>query len=222
MEKLLYIVLLLIVVMWGTNHLLQNDQSSSHIKQTEIPKPTKSITVPQGWKIYKDTKFNYAVSYPVDQKFTVQPNGTNSIMIVKLTTEPGAGPANFIYVSVIPKNSFVNSGVIYNFNQPQFEMLEQIKVGDSISLSQNDNPELNDYFTYKRLPDITLASYKAKVYSNDKPWEFPSGTSEFRYYIEKNSFIYLIGGYVEASDIQNYYISKKTFFEILKTFTFID
>lgn len=179
--------------------------------------PAVPDRTPTGWKVYTDTTFGYTIGYPAG--YEVQPNGNNSITVLKKTTQPGAGPANFIYVSVIPKSDENKEGLIYNYNKKYIDLQRAMSVGEHTSMSTGENPDLTEWFTYTRVADEQINTVKAQAYVNDKPWEFPSGTSEYRYIIIRGDTIYLLGGYIGAQSAIGYFIPEEEFRQIIQTFT---
>jgi hypothetical protein len=59
---------------------------------------------------------------------------------------------------------------------------------------------METWLTFERKLDIQIGGYTAQIYENLKPWEFPSGMKEIRYYLSSDGCIYLIGGYVDATE----------------------
>jgi hypothetical protein len=121
--------------------------------------------------------------------------GTYSWILSYTATEPNGPLPNFIYISVIP-DAFQSdeAGIIYNYDPGETQTLLNMQVGDSRSL--REDPTLESWFTYMRLPDAMLGDQATKTYENTQPWEFPLGTKEIRYYLQGNNCTYLIGGYV--------------------------
>ena len=109
--------------------------------------------------------------------------------------ENGQGGTNFIYISVITADNKSEEGEIYNFNEKNYQALIKLKVGESISLGDKNQPNLNQWFTYKRLEDVEIGGNTSLVFENNKPWEFPSGTSETLFIFTKNDTICLLGFY---------------------------
>jgi hypothetical protein len=87
--------------------------------------------------------------------------------------------------------------IIYNYDPAVAEALRNLQIGESRAV--HEQPDLAQWFTYTRLPDVTLNNQSAQAYENTAPWEFPSGTREVRYYLQANGCTYLIGGYLDAT-----------------------
>src|SRR5688572_16668 len=77
----------------GAENLTARPSSTSSLQPAQV--------IPSGWQTHRDERLNFSVSYPPD--FEISPNGDNSILVVKKVTEPGQGPANFVYISVVPE-----------------------------------------------------------------------------------------------------------------------
>ena len=98
-----------------------------------------------------------------------------------------------------------------------------LEIVDTRSLRENFNdPGLDKSFSYTRSPDIKVGELTTKAYVNNNPWEFPQGVKEYRYFVEKDNFTYMIGGYIEGKNFPVYYISEQEFDQILSTFKFLD
>lgn len=154
-------------------------------------------TPPPGWVTHYASgdqgQCGYAIDHPAELDFAGQ--GLYSWILNYTAIEPSGPVPNFIYISVIPDDvQSDEAGIIYNYDPGETQMLLNMQVGDSISL-RND-PTLESWFTYTRLPDSMLGTQAAKTYENTQPWEFPLGTKEIRHYLQANNCIYLIGGYI--------------------------
>lgn len=156
---------------------------------------TLEVAVPADWETYSNTRFQYAISYPPAMEGAA--SGDYSWMLSFASAEPGLGPRNFIYVSVIPAGFQSGGGDIYNYNTPEAEILLNLQVGERRSVHGGDNAE--DGFTFTRLPDTTFGDLPAQVYENIQPWEFPPGTKELRYYVSTEANTYLLGGYMDTT-----------------------
>lgn len=183
------------------------------------PTPTPSELVVL-WQTYTNSEFGYSLKVP--EEFEITPNGVNGMMFVKKSQEPGQGPTNFIYVSVVTPDFRNAEGEIYNYNSKDFSALALTEVGGRKSLVEGATPDLSSYFTYTRLEDITIDGATASAYLNSSPWEFPMGTKEYRYVIDKGDNIYVIGGYTGASDTPSYLITDDLFQEIVNSFKFLE
>jgi hypothetical protein len=100
--------------------------------------------------------------------------GTYSWMIHSNAAESGGPVPNFIYISVIP-DDLQNAGseVVYNYDPVETRTLLSLQIGESQSL--RDDPNLESWFTYTRLPDAAVGNQTAQTYENPQPWEFRWG-----------------------------------------------
>ena len=143
----------------------------------------------------------YQLSLPIQPQLPARQEGTASgdyswTLSVK-STDPSGLARNFIYVSVIPAGFQSQGGEIYNYNTPEADLLLNMEVGESGSLHGGDDPQ--DGFTFTRQPDVVLDDLTVKVYRNVRPWEFPEGTQELRYYVQTDTATYLLGGYIDST-----------------------
>jgi hypothetical protein len=183
-----------------------------------MPSPAASpeATLPSGWDTYvSQGQCGYAISHPADMQGDSQ--GKYSWLLRTSSSEPSGPVPNFVYVSVIPDGFQGQPGDIYNYDPAEAQTLLNMQVGESKSLHTDQNTAAS--FTYTRLPDTTLSDQSAKTYENTKPWEFPAGTKEIRYYLQGNGCTYLIGGYMDTlgSD-QTGAINAQLFDQIVSTF----
>ena len=77
-------------------------------------------------------------------------------------------------------------------------------------------------FTYTRLADTTISGQAAKTFENIRPWEFPEGTKEIRYYLQTDEYTYLFGAYVNTNgSTHSDAITEELFDQIVSTFRLI-
>ena len=185
----------------------------------EAPTPTHTVEalLPAGWMTYTNQRCEYAISYPAEMQVTDQ--DTSSRILAFNLDSPGAGPPNFIYVSVIDQDSPNTGEIVYNYDPAETEMLLNMQVGES--KPTRDIADVADWFTYERKPDTTIGGHAAQTYENVQPWEFPVGTKEIRHYLSFNGCTYLIGGYLDTtSSSQADAISEELFNQIIATVGF--
>lgn len=152
---------------------------------------------PSDWQTIENE--NYMISFP--DSFEAQDNGENSLLLVPSEQGPGVGPANFIYVSFVPSDLRNNNdGLVYNYNPDQIKKLEELEIGESVSVADAGIGQ-DEWYTYTRVDDTTIDGTAVKVYENNKPWEFPAGTTETRYILNKNGEIYLMGYYTGGEGV---------------------
>ena len=164
------------------------------IPQSTPPAVKPTPTIAPGWdRFVNEGQCGYVIDFPADMDGAQQ--GTYSWILSPATAEPSGPAPNFLYISVIP-DDFQSDGneIIYNYDPVETRTLLSLQVGESRSL--RDDPNLDLWFTYTRLPDAALENQIAQTYENDQPWEFPLGTKEIRYYVQANGCTYLVGGYM--------------------------
>ncbi len=186
--------------------LFLNACSTSNIatpaEQTPKPSPVvpaitstaaPEINVPSGWETHQDSQLHFSLSHPSEAEGAY--NGEYSWLLNTQPANTDEAMHNFVYVSVIPKDFQGVDGEIYNYNTAATKILLSIPVGESKSVHAN----LNEGFTYTRLPDTTINGQTAMAFENTQPWEFPAGTKEIRYYLQLEDFTILFGAYVDTS-----------------------
>lgn len=186
-------------------------------QSVQPPTVTPAPALPSGWETYTDPgQCSYVIGHPSDM------DGASQDAYSWLLTPASAGPdgpaPNFVYISVIPDDFQAGGDVfIYNYDPTATQTLLSMQVGESKAIHQN--PDIASSFTYTRLPDEVLSSQTAQAYENTRPWEFPPGTKEIRYYLKANGCTYLIGGYMAAAGSgQPGAIDEKLFDQIIATF----
>jgi hypothetical protein len=159
--------------------------------QTTMPEPV----LPAGWQTYPNQELcGYSISHPAELQGASQ--DVHSWLLSPVQSDPAGTVRNFIFVSVIP-DDFQGGEIIYNYDPAEAETLRNLQVGQSAPV--RDLPDMAQWFTYTRLPDVTLNNQTVQAYENTAPWEFPAGTREVRYYLQSNGCTYLIGGYLDAT-----------------------
>lgn len=199
-------ILFLILLIAGTLFFyftLKSGKSGEDATDTVSPIPTdmQDNNTPDNWKTYIHESLGYSISYP--DAYSVESNGDYSILILKTDKQPGFGPANFIYVSVVPPDQSTNEGEIYNFNHVQYNKLQKLGIGEKVALADTNQPDLNAWFTYTRVDDSEIDGHPAERFENTKPWEFPPGTTEVRFIFESDGYIYLMGYYYGGESLQD-------------------
>jgi hypothetical protein len=185
---------------------------------TAAPTATPEVTVHSGWETYTSQRCAYMISYPPEMQVTNE--GMFSQIIGFKLADPDEGARNFIYVSVIPNDLQSGSGedvFIYNGDPAVTGILLNMQVGESKQV--HGPPDVAQFYTYTRNPDVTIDGYTAKKFENTQPWEFPIGTKEIRYYLQVNKCTYLIGGYMDTTgSTLPGAISEDLFNQIISTF----
>jgi hypothetical protein len=203
MKKYITAVFILLVAGLSLYYASSNfRKESKSVKDTGSSFPTnaQNKNTPDNWQSYTHETLEYSIYYP--ENFKIESNGDYSILISKQSPQPSFGPANFIYVSVVPPGQPTDEGEIYNYNQAQFKKLPELEIGEHVSLADTDQPELNEWFTYTRVDNTEIDGHPVKSFENNKPWEFPSGTTEVRFIFEDSGNIYLMGYYYGGEGVQ--------------------
>ncbi len=151
--------------------------------------------------------------------FVEEENGEWSRLYFKKSDEPGAGPTDMIYVSVVPVGVVIGEGEIYNYSAKVTDTLRRLKQDEQVVVSEGI-PDLTQYYTYTRTGDRMLGGYGAQAYVNEKPWEFPEGTVERRYLVFFAQATYLVGSYSGADTVSPYFLTDSEIENIISTITF--
>lgn len=206
---LLFVIIASIYLYFGPTPLTDPQPSSSPSSTTTATptiNPTNSTTGPVN---------SYTITIPPG--FIINSEGEFSRTIAKDVAVEGQGNPSFIYISIIPKGQEQAEGTIYNYNQADFTKLVRSQPGTTVVLGELKDQNLNSFFTYNHTEGRMLGGYGAKAFTNTKPWEFPAGTTEYRYIIEMANVQYLIGAYLNTESTSPRYISSAEFDQILST-----
>ncbi len=207
MKKILitvFIVFLIGVIIFSVN---------SQKKKPQV-KPDSQVTPTSKLKNFDEKNLGYTLSLP--SNFIVENNGQFSRLYYKKESQTGAGTRNFIYISVIPKGKENAEGEIYNYNRKDYEVLKKLEEGKSAIMGNAEINNISEYFTYTRIDGAMIGGYGATAFINKKPWEFPGGTTEYRYIIPFEQAIYLVGVYTGTDSSSTAAISKPEFDEVIK------
>lgn len=159
---------------------------------------SQSTSTPEPETVAKlESGVGYTIQLPAN--FESESVGTYSRLYKKKTIPGTPELTNFAYISVVPTSQATASGEIYNYAKADVQALRQLPLNDSIVLGAK-NLSTASYFTYTHQTDTMIGGYGAKVFVNSKPWEFPTGTTEYRYLIEFGNVTYVFGGYVGTTD----------------------
>lgn len=221
MRKLLLVVLLIATILIVSDNLMPDNLPI----KTPVPSPITQepqspdeslgiVYVPEGWKLYSDSSLGFRISYPEAMEF--EENGDFSVLFMPAESPAGQGQPTFFYVSVIPASQTNAEGEIYNYRREDFERLNTIALNESTSLTENR--ELDQWYSYTRLPDRQIAGRVAKQFANLKPWEFPAGTTETRYLFENGDNGYIVGAYFQENNAS---LTKQTINDMIDSFSII-
>lgn len=198
MHKLILLIIL-IGAIFGV-FLAAKKPVSDVNNETANPSSASVLSPLPNSKTYVNTKYGYEIKIP--EGFKTEENQPESLMILPSREPEGMGPANFIYVSIIPQDKKSSEGEIYNYSAGHYTKLNSIqKLGDKISLSEASIPELTQWFEYTLTAYETISGIQFKRFDNNKPWEFPAGTTESRYLGEKDNKIYVLGHYTGGENV---------------------
>lgn len=194
MKKTLAFLTPIIIVLFIVFFLIQKQQSQS---PTATARPSPSPKTALNSAFYEQKDLGFSVELP--EGFKAQNNGKYSRLIIKSSKEGTAGSAGFVYISVIPKGAGGEAGEIYNYSQIDVQTLRALQIGEQAVLGVNASSDQAKYFTFKRIEGAMLGGYGAKGFLNTNPWEFPPGTLEYRYLVEFEEALFLIGYYVQEN-----------------------
>jgi hypothetical protein len=188
------------------------------VSDTDLPKPDPNgkVSIPENWQTYSSEALGYSISFP--EEYRVEENGDYSTILLKPSDIPSFGPANFIYISVVREEMFETDGLIYNYNNDHFKKLQGLEIGEAVSLSGGEVPDLSEYFTYTRVDDTVIDGYPTRRFENNKPWEFPGGTTEVRFIFDTRGDIYILGYYYGGDSVQDPLDAREAF-NVIKTFS---
>ena len=160
------------------------------------PSPTSEPLAPAGWTTYTSQRCEYGLSFPAEMQVT-RDTAYSTTFKFNPADFPEGTP-NFIYVSVIDQEYLnLNPEDVYNYAPEEADRLMNLQVGESGTLA--DLEQFAEYITYTRLPDTILSDQTAMAFENLKPWEFPAGTKEIRYYLDLDGCLYQVGGYMDTT-----------------------
>lgn len=177
----------------------------AEVAVTTIPTPRKESQLDK-------IKINLPDGYKKEEEMQ------NVIRISRISSEPSGGPSNFIQIAFVPATDGKINETTSFFTHEQFEILKNIPVGQSQPIIEN--PDMQQYQTYTRLPNETIDNIDAQKYSNNTLWEFPTGTREVLYYVLHPQGIYFIRGFIEADPNANFLITEEEFNAIVTSIQF--
>jgi hypothetical protein len=198
------IIILIIIMLLAFLILKKSDLISSQNKYNKtntVKNSSIKPQIPEGWKIYTNDKLG--ISFATPSEYGIEPNGEYSFLAKPPSSNSPVGDTRFFYVSVVPdtlKND--NTGQIYNYSSSFHQKLLAIPVGEIKSLSELEGQK--DWYMYERAGDDVFNGKSAKVFTNQRPWEFPNGTWEYRYVFEVTGKTVIAGAYIDGgpSDAQ--------------------
>lgn len=176
-----------------------NKQKNQEVAE-EQKSPASVMVGLEGSERYADSVLGFSIALPEGMR--VEKSGDNSILVLPVAQEPGPGPANFVYVSVVSAENPGEEGSVYNYNPEAFDKMMRVDgLGESVSLAAVNQPEFDEWFSYTLIEEVEVAGVMAKVFDNYKPWEFPGGTTETRYLFERDGTRYVLGYYTGGDSV---------------------
>jgi hypothetical protein len=140
-----------------------------------------------------------------------------SWLITSAAIDPDQAARNFLYVTSVPNDFQSGTELAYNYDPAGADLLLNLQVGGAQSV--HTSPDMAPWFTFTRLPDVTIGDHVVQAYENAKPWEFPAGTKEIRYFLKTNDCLYQFGGYMDTTgSTQPGAITEDLFHQIVATF----
>lgn len=196
MKKIVVVIILILLALiaWKKDALLslQPQQGTT----SSINQQVTNVKLPEGWKKHENKELGVNFATPADYEF--EKNGDYSILATPPSNnQDKVGHARFFYVSVVPASlSNDDSGQIYNYSSSFYKKLLAIPVGEIKNLSDIEGQK--DWYMYERAGDEIFNGKTAKVFVNQRPWEFPNGTWEYRYIFELPEKTVITGAYIEG------------------------
>ncbi|NMB69725.1 hypothetical protein GYA27_00785 [candidate division WWE3 bacterium] len=224
MKKILLAIFTLALVFGIVFYILssQNPKSKSVDKTGLIDEQTSSTidteTDPATtMDNYSDENLGFAIEYPANWTFEKQ--GDYFVRMMPKLKKPATSETNFIQIQIVPKKINVSDSLIYGFNGENFRKLLN-NTNQKFSISEDAG--MREYFTYEKQPDIKLSGFTANVYINKKPWEFPSGTTEYKYIFNVTNKYVILNAFLGSDTKDQFYISRESFQRILNTLEITD
>jgi hypothetical protein len=174
--------------------------------ETEEGVPDIGSSIPQGWKIYSNSTYNYAFAYPAEWEVCNEAEG--NIQLCEPLKEPGVGPLPSFYVAVIPKNA--EGSPFDAFTPEAVHRYLSLGVGESELTEPDAQPA--EYFRYTRLADAQGWDFRALVIENDHVWEAPTEVKDRRALVITDAGIFILGSYYDSPE------ALETYKRIMETF----
>lgn len=192
----------------------QNNDNQLNTPSSPVSQDTTAglVMTPEGWNLFSNSQLGVTVTYPENTEFSM--NGGSSVTFTPVNSSMSP---EFLYISVVPLDEDVEAGEIYNYSPSNYQLLQNLGVGESGAEPRHDPVES---FTYTRLSDEMIVGETAKVFENVKPHEFPENTTEKRYLMEKNGKLYIIGYYINSADSNSF--TQETVSQMVNSFYVLD
>lgn len=194
--KLITPILIIGLLALGGFFYFNLNQAQPNGPGNQIVTPSPASTTPDltDQPLYTHPTLGFNLNVP--ENYTIDEITSYSVHLYPIDQPLGVGPANFIYISVIPTEEAAIDNAAYNYNPDQYRQLMSLtEFGQSISFADKSMPELAEWFTYTYVDNTTITGQEVRVFENNQPWEFPGGSIETRYLFEQNGVKYLLGYY---------------------------
>lgn len=195
----------------GAFYIKQGREYGLKKRVAEAQATIKPAKLPNSGQIYNNDRIGARLTLPND--FTARNYSPVSVFVEPETQAVTGKETRFVYVTVMRVNKEEELRDGYNYSPDTYEKLQKMNVGDVTAINDAEGQE--EWYTYQRLKDRRLADMTAKVFVNEKPWEFPSGTTEYRFLMQSSNRIIIVGGYV--GDLGDPDLDYKKFDSILAT-----
>lgn len=163
------------------------------------PAPAAEATaLPDGWQGLEGADLGFSLAYPGVWELCQETQYSWAYCEV-LEDPEGMGPPPRLYVSAFPQGYDNSDWEVYNFI-PAEKIREYMNLPVGGSLQRDPGAPAQEFFTYTRLPNQTVAGWSALVIENAKVWEAPAGTQERVVLIVTEGATYILGAYYETPE----------------------
>jgi hypothetical protein len=109
--------------------------------------------------------------------------------------EDTGGPSfPVFFITVIPSGFDNADASAYNFLQEEaLQELVNLEVGSSMATEA-----IPEYYTFTRLPDLTIGGEDFVLVENTRVWEAPAGVKDRRALLAAGGNLYMLGTYYET------------------------
>ncbi len=205
-------VLILAAIAGGAYYLgrqtTPKPQTSNPVVTSSTPQPSpsqyKTTNLTSGFNWEEHFTIKYPPGFLVNDKAA-----HNTIRIEKAYFSQAYAPGSpsFMYISLIPDDFNGKAGEIYIYSPEETKKLLNMQIG-----------EIDQYQRYKRLADVTVDGFTAKVFEGLAPAQHLKGDIVRELYLHKGDNTYMIGVFITAEDKS---MTLETFNQILQSFTFL-
>jgi len=175
--------------------------------------PLENIITPapsSGQKRYIDNNGDYYLDLP--NYFIWNKQGEDDIVFEKNLSKELSQTSSFIRIK---------KGTSDQITEDDLTKLKNTSIGEKIILSTN-LPEMDQFRSYERRPDIIVNNKKIMIFLNTKPFEFPEGTDNYLYVYSYGNNNYVIFGLTNESKESINNITFVEFSEIVTSLHFLE